>query len=61
MSKTIKNEVIRTCTMLLMTMGSMLRGKRRMLNRARDTKAFCASRTFFSSTSTYTANVDSAT
>lgn len=38
--------------MLLMTMGSMLRGNRRMLKRARDTKAFCASRMFVSSTST---------
>lgn len=50
-----------TCTILLMTMGSMLRGKRRMLKRARDTKAFWASSTFCSSTRTYTAKVDKAT
>ncbi len=50
-----------TCTMLLMTMGNILRGKRRMLNRARETNAFCASRILCSSTNTYTANVERAT
>lgn len=50
-----------TWTILLMTIGNMLRGKRRMLNRARDTNAFCASRTLCSSTNTYTANVERAT
>lgn len=47
--------------MLLMTMGNILRGKRRMLNRARETNAFCASRILCSSTNTYTANVERAT
>lgn len=47
--------------MLLMTIGSMLRGKRRMLKSARDTKAFWASSTFRSSISTYTVKVDRAT
>jgi len=47
--------------MLLMTMGNILRGKRRMLNRARETNAFCASRTLCSSTNTYTAKVERAT
>lgn len=41
-----------TCTMLLMTMGRIFRGKRRMLNKAKDTKAFWASRTLFLSTVT---------
>lgn len=36
-----------TCTMLLMTMGRIFRGKRRMLNKAKETKAFWASRTLF--------------
>lgn len=58
----IKQKILSlTCTMLLMTIGNMLRGKRRMLNRARDTNAFCASRTLCSSTNTYTANVERAT
>lgn len=62
MKKNKINKKLRpTCTMLLMTMGSMFRGKRRMLKRARDTKALRASRMFFSFTSTYTANDDSAT
>ena len=47
--------------MLLITMGNMLRGKRRMLNSARETNAFWASSTLFSSESTYTAKVDRAT
>ncbi|TNN39429.1 hypothetical protein EYF80_050408 [Liparis tanakae] len=42
-------------------MGSMLRGKRRMLKSASDTKAFWASSTFFSSLRTYTAKVNRAT
>lgn len=50
-----------TCTMLLMTWGSMLSGNLRMLNSESDTKAFSASRTLFSSTFTYTANVVNAT
>lgn len=50
-----------TCTMLLMTWGSMFRGNRRMLKSESDTKAFSASRTLFSSTVTYTANVVNAT
>lgn len=50
-----------TCTRLLMTWGSMLRGNLRMLKSDRDTKAFSASRTWFSSTVTYTANVVKAT
>lgn len=37
----------RTCTMLLMTIGRMLSGKRRMLNKAKDTKALWASRMLF--------------
>lgn len=36
-----------TCTMLLMTMGRIFRGNRRMLNKAKDTKAFWASRMLF--------------
>lgn len=52
---------IQTCTILLMTIGSMLRGKRRMLKSASDTKAFWASSTLCSSISTYTVNVDKAT
>lgn len=47
--------------MLLMTWGSMLSGNLRMLNSESDTKAFSASRTLFSSTVTYTANVVNAT
>lgn len=47
--------------MLLITMGRMLSGKRKILNKAKDTKAFFASRTFFSSTVTKTAKVDRAT
>ena len=47
--------------MLLMTMGSMLRGKRRILKSARDTKTFWASSTLRSSISTYTVKVDKAT
>jgi hypothetical protein len=47
--------------MLLITMGRMLSGKRKILNRARDTKAFFASRIFLSSTVTKTAKVDRAT
>lgn len=50
-----------TCTILLMTIGSMLRGKRRMLKSASDTKAFWASSTLCSSISTYTVKVDRAT
>lgn len=52
---------IQTCTILLMTIGSMLRGKRRMLKSARDTKALWASSTLCLSISTYTVNVDKAT
>lgn len=47
--------------MLLMTWGSMLRGNLRMLKSESDTKAFSASRTWVSSTYTYTANVVKAT
>lgn len=47
--------------MLLMTWGSMFRGNLRMLKSDSDTKALSASRTFFSSTVTYTAKVVSAT
>jgi len=50
-----------TCTILLMTIGSMLSGKRRMLKSASDTKAFWASKTLRSSISTYTVKVDRAT
>lgn len=50
-----------TCTMLLMTWGSMFRGNLRMLKSESDTKAFSASRMLFSSTVTYTAKVVSAT
>ena len=46
-----------TCTTLEITLGNMDRGKRRMLKRDRDTKAFSASSMLFSSESTYTANV----
>merc|ERR1719500_342637 len=38
-------------------MGNMLRGNLRMLNKAREVKAFWASRTLFSSERTYTAKV----
>lgn len=47
--------------MLLMTCGSILRGNFKILNKERDTKAFSASRIFFSFTETYTANVVNAT
>lgn len=50
-----------TCTMLLMTWGSMFNGNLRMLKSESDTKAFSASRMLFSSTDTYTAKVVSAT
>ena len=40
-----------------MSIGSMVRGKRRMLKRDRDTKAFSASRMLSGEDSTYTANV----
>lgn len=43
-----------TCTMLLMTCGSMLRGNLRMLKSESDTKALSASSAVFSSTVTYT-------
>lgn len=56
-----KKEKVPTCTILLMTCGSMLRGNLRMLKSDSDTKAFSASRTLFSSTVTYTANVVRAT
>lgn len=49
-------EDVPTCTMLLMTWGSILRGNLRMLKSESDTKAFSASRMLFSSTVTYTAN-----
>lgn len=44
-----------------MTMGRIFSGKRRMLNKAKDTKAFWASRMLFLLTVTKTANVDRAT
>lgn len=44
-----------------MTWGSMLRGNLRMLKSEIDTKAVSASRMFFLSTVTYTANVVKAT
>lgn len=50
-----------TSTMLLITIGSMFSGNLRMLNKARDTNAFWASKTLFLSILTYTANVDKAT
>lgn len=37
------------CTMLLMIMGRMFRGKRRMLNKVKDTKVFWVFRMLFSS------------
>lgn len=54
-------QALLTCAMLLMTCGSILRGNFKILNKDRETKAFSASRIFFSSTETYTANVVSAT
>lgn len=56
-----KEEAEPTCTMPLMTWGSMLRGNLRMLKSDSDTKAFSASSTLFSSTVTNTANVVKAT
>lgn len=50
-----------TSTMLLITIGSMFSGNLRMLNKARDTNAFWASKTLFLSILTYTAKVDKAT
>lgn len=47
--------------MLLITIGSMFNGNLRMLNNARETNAFCASKMLFLSIVTYTANVDNAT
>ena len=44
-----------------MTVGTMERGKRRMLNRAKDTKAFSASKTFLEDDITYTPKVVSDT
>lgn len=56
-----KEEKVLTCTIPLMTWGSMLRGNLRMLKSESDTKALSASRMLFSSTVTYTANVVNAT
>lgn len=50
-----------TCTILLITWGSMLSGNLRILKSDSDTKAFSASKMLFSSTLTYTANVVNAT
>ena len=50
-----------TWTMLPMSMGSIERGNRRMLNSDRETNAFSASSIFFGDDKTYTANVVSDT
>lgn len=41
-----------TCAMLLMTCGSIVSGNFKILNKESETKAFSASRVFFSSTKT---------
>lgn len=60
-TETPVNDSSLTSTMLLMTIGSMFSGNLRMLNNARETKAFWASKMLFLSIMTYTANVDRAT
>lgn len=46
-----------TCTILVMSIGSIARGKRKRLNRERETKAVLASRMLSGEVVTYTANV----
>lgn len=46
-----------TCTIAAMSIGSMARGKRRMLNREMEVKAFSAVNTLSELTPTNTANV----
>ena len=48
---------VHTCTMMAMSMGSMVRGKRRMLKSAMEVNAFSASSTFSELTATNTPNV----
>lgn len=52
---------VRTWIKFVINIGSIERGKRRMLNSDKLTKAFVASKTLFSSTKTYVANVLKAT